>query len=406
MRVKKALIFACAMSLLVLVAACSQNAAPTPDSTTGQTSTAPSASPSAATPTVGTTTTTPKTTIAVKATAVSGVSFAGKTITMVVPYAPGGSSDILARVLSKHLGRFLPGNPAVVVRNIAGGEAIIGTNQVFASKPDGLTIMVGGGSVAMADLLDKPALKFDSLTQMTGVLVSPPGADIYYFQPGIFDKPEDIIKAKGIIYGQISGATTITFVSIKEMIGIPTDKIVTAYAGAGESRRAFMAGEITATGETNLGYAQTLRPFHEKGEIKVLCQNGMVDGSGNIVKHPGFPADIMTAKELYEKINGKAPTGPAFDAYRSIMASVKAMDKFMLLPPGASDDVKKAYWTAVENMVKDSEFRKTADPVAGAGADWTAGEAFDKRLKSQFGLKPEIRGWLQTTLKKYGMVLE
>lgn len=386
-----------------MVVACTQNASPAPKSAPPPSPTKPpaTATASSAKPT-GPATPAPKATAAATT---SSISFAGKTITVVVPFAPGGGADIMARLFATYLPRSLPGNPAMVVRNMPGGEATIGANFVYASKPDGLTILQSAGSVAMADMLDKPALKFSSLTEFTMVLALPI-SDIYYFKPSIFNKPEDIVNAKGIIYGHSSGATTTIFLSVNEMVGIPTDKVITAY-NAGDARRAFIAGEINGSSDTNLGFAQFLRPFYEKGDAKILFQAGMLDESGNIVKLPGFPADVLTGKELYEKVHGKAPSGPAYDAYKSLLASVKTIGNPLYLPPGTSDAIKRAYWAAAEKMVKDPDFLRAADPAAGAGARWMAGEAFDRMSKKEFGLRPEVRAWLSDLLTtKYGIVLE
>ncbi|MBI2858542.1 MAG: hypothetical protein HYX90_05630, partial [Chloroflexi bacterium] len=89
------------------------------------------------------------------------VSFAGKAITIVVPFAPGGGGDLAGRLYGKFLSNLLPGKPSVVVRNMPGGAATIGANFVYAAKPDGLTAMVAGGSVPLNQLVGLDAVKYD-----------------------------------------------------------------------------------------------------------------------------------------------------------------------------------------------------------------------------------------------------
>src|SRR5438477_378750 len=67
--------------------------------------------------------------------------FAGKTVTIVVGYKPGGGYDATARMLARHLPNHLPGKPTVIVQNMPGGNSIIAANHMYAvAKPDGLTI--------------------------------------------------------------------------------------------------------------------------------------------------------------------------------------------------------------------------------------------------------------------------
>ncbi|MBI2858418.1 MAG: hypothetical protein HYX90_05000, partial [Chloroflexi bacterium] len=72
-----------------------------------------------------------------------GFTFAGKTIDLIVPSGAGGGLDLTARVYAKILPRYLPGNPAIVVKNMPGGGATIGGNYFYNAKPDGLTLCVG-----------------------------------------------------------------------------------------------------------------------------------------------------------------------------------------------------------------------------------------------------------------------
>ncbi len=334
------------------------------------------------------------------------VSFSGKTITVVVPYNAGGGSDIIARLYARYLGRFLPGNPTVVVRNIPGGDSTIGANYAYSSKPDGLTLLVTGSSLILADILRKPALKF-SLNEMTVSIVAPASSTLYFVRRGLVDRPEEIVRAKGIVFGGTTSTDMVIFVCVKEFVGIPTDKVVSAYAGGGDILRAFLAGEINSMSSSNIEFAGATRPYYESGQIAIIFQSGILDQAGNIVRHPTLPADTLTAKELYEKINGKTPLGPAYESYKSIVSSVQSMSRMLLLPPGAPDTVKTAYWAAGEGMAKTPEFRKSAETLVGSGVDWMAGQAVDNVLKKEFGLKPEIREWLRDTMStKYGMVLQ
>src|SRR3989442_12212882 len=73
--------------------------------------------------------------------AAAAQSFAGKTVTIVVGYKPGGGYDATARLLARHLPDHLPGKPTVTVQNMPGGNSIIAANHMHnAAKPHGLPI--------------------------------------------------------------------------------------------------------------------------------------------------------------------------------------------------------------------------------------------------------------------------
>jgi tripartite-type tricarboxylate transporter receptor subunit TctC len=80
--------------------------------------------------------------------------FAGKTVRIVVGSSPGGGYDYWARLLARHMSKYLRGNPEVVVQNMPGGGSLVATNYVYSvAKPDGLTLGMPNQSVYMAQVV-------------------------------------------------------------------------------------------------------------------------------------------------------------------------------------------------------------------------------------------------------------
>ena len=74
--------------------------------------------------------------------------YQGKTLTFVINFAAGGPTDIEGRVFAKHLGKHIPGQPAIVVQNMGGGGGITGVNYIGeVAKADGLTAGYFTGSL-------------------------------------------------------------------------------------------------------------------------------------------------------------------------------------------------------------------------------------------------------------------
>ena len=107
------------------------------------------------------------------------VNFAGKTVTFIMPFGVGGGTDLWGRFDAPFLARYLPGKPAVVVKNIAGGGSISGAN-LFAqtAKPDGLTILGSSASTQFPYLLGEKQVKYD-YRDWKMVLVAPTGGVAY-----------------------------------------------------------------------------------------------------------------------------------------------------------------------------------------------------------------------------------
>src|SRR2546421_7861989 len=88
--------------------------------------------------------------------------FAGKTVTVVVGYKPGGGYDATARLLARHLPNHMPGKPTVIVQNMPGGNSIIAANHIYnVAKPDGLTIGTFNRNLPIAQLTNVQGVKYD-----------------------------------------------------------------------------------------------------------------------------------------------------------------------------------------------------------------------------------------------------
>src|SRR5262245_31038741 len=89
--------------------------------------------------------------------------YKGKQVSIVVGYGPGGGYDIYARVLARHLGRFIPGNPSVIVQNMPGAGSLRAVNYLYRVAPkDGTVIAMFSRNMPLIGLLGGNAnAKFD-----------------------------------------------------------------------------------------------------------------------------------------------------------------------------------------------------------------------------------------------------
>ena len=91
--------------------------------------------------------------------------FKDKTITFYVGLSPGGGYDQNARLVAKYFGKYVPGNPTVVVKNMPGGGGLVMTNYVAnVANKDGLHIGAPQRGIPFEPLLGKPEADFDPLS--------------------------------------------------------------------------------------------------------------------------------------------------------------------------------------------------------------------------------------------------
>jgi tripartite-type tricarboxylate transporter receptor subunit TctC len=89
--------------------------------------------------------------------------YRGKTITLLIGYTSGGGYDLYARVLSRHMGRYIPGNPTVLPQNMPGAGSLRVAGFLYSAAPkDGTTIGMFGRGVAIEPLIGATGAQFDS----------------------------------------------------------------------------------------------------------------------------------------------------------------------------------------------------------------------------------------------------
>lgn len=170
-----------------------------------------------------------------------------KTLTIVVGYSPGGSFDLYARVLARHIGRHLPGNPTRIVENMTGAGGLIAANHLYNRvKPDGLTIGAWASPLVLQHIMGNEAAQFDG--RKFGYLGIPSTYDTvctFNQQSGI-TKMEDWINAKRPQKISAIGPGTSTSdipKLLKAALNLPMD-VIDGYKGGAGARLAVESGEV------------------------------------------------------------------------------------------------------------------------------------------------------------------
>jgi tripartite-type tricarboxylate transporter receptor subunit TctC len=88
--------------------------------------------------------------------------YGGKTITLIISTAPGGATDVAGRLAARYLGKYIPGQPNIIVQNMPGAGGIVSANYLFnVAKPDGLTILAVNRANYLEQMVGRAEVKLD-----------------------------------------------------------------------------------------------------------------------------------------------------------------------------------------------------------------------------------------------------
>ncbi len=325
--------------------------------------------------------------------------FAGQTITIIVPFGVGGGNDLWGRFLAGVMGKYLPGNPTMIVRNVPGAGSVTGANLFAATaKPDGLTLLVSSGSTQFPFLLQEKNVRYD-YAKFRFVLAGPTGGVAYITSKlGVDLKSLGKLKGRTIHYAS-QGVTSLDLVPLLgfRLLGLDV-KHVTGFPGRGEGRLGFERGEFEIDYQTTTAYLRSSLPLVKQGLAVPLFSWGATDKAGNIIRDPNFP-ELPSIEEAYEIVHGKKPSGVEWESFRAFLISGFPSQKLLLLPEGTPDAIVQTYRKAAREMMSDPEFVKQRDTVLG-GYDQLTDEAGEVLYRQATTISPEARDWVKNLLTK------
>jgi tripartite-type tricarboxylate transporter receptor subunit TctC len=202
--------------------------------------------------------------------------YSGKSISLLIGFGPGGGYDTYARVLARHLGKHIPGNPSVVPQNMPGAGGLAAANYVYnVAQPDGLTLAVFGPFNALEPLFGNASARFDP-TRLTwiGKMDVDAGGCGAWRTAGI-DHFADL-QRREVVFGSSGRASTTTqqVLALKNMLGAKA-RIVQGYKGSADITLAMRRGEVGAMcGIAASNVLVQLRDDIKNGDIRMFIQFG------------------------------------------------------------------------------------------------------------------------------------
>lgn len=321
-------------------------------------------------------------------------------ITLVVPFSEGGGTDVWARFLAQYLGDKFEDSPTIRVENEPGGESITGSNAyVRSGSTDGSELLVTSGTTYLQALLGRPEVEYD-FTKMRLLTVNGTSGVIYASAASGITLDNIANPPTPLVYGGISATgADLSVLQAFDLLGIDLDATF-GFEGRGPARLALERGEINIDYQTTGAYQTQVQPLVDAGTAVPLMSFGYVDENGDPARDPNAP-EIPTVAEVYEQLNGEAPSGPAYDAYRSILLAGFIYQKGIWANEGTPDSIVEAFYAATEELAADEEFLAAADEVLG-GYPLLSGEEGEDILAEAFAINDEQRQYVLDLLaEKY-----
>jgi tripartite-type tricarboxylate transporter receptor subunit TctC len=286
--------------------------------------------------------------------------YAGKTIRIVVGFPAGGGFDTYSRIMARHINKYIPGNPTVVVDNVTGAGSLIAANSVYkAAKPDGLTIGNFIGNLISQQLFGGSGIEFDARKfEWIGVPVKDHVVCALTKASGITSVEAWMAAKNPVKLGGSAPGTTNDDVAklLKAALGLPI-QLVTGYKGTAPIKLAAESGEIDGG-------------CWAWESIKVMWRQGLDAGQVSIVLQavpkavPDLPK-VPVAIELAKTEEGRK-------LIQIGIHDTAAITRPYAVPPGTPKDRVQILRRAFRETMKDKDFLAEAvkskldiDPLSG-----------------------------------------
>ena len=288
--------------------------------------------------------------------------YRGRTVTIVVGYSVGGGYDAHARVLARHLGKHIPGNPSVVVQNMPGAGSLRAANYLYNAAPkDGTMLGVFARGMAMEPLIGTSGTNFDSRkfawigsgTNEVSVCATWHAAKVKTWSDGL--------AIPFTVAGEGSGSDPDIFsIMLRNVFGAKM-RLVSGYPGGADMTLAIERGEVDGRCGWTWSSVKLQRPdWVTDHKLNVLIQLATQPSP----ELPGVPfiLDLATTERQRRVVD--------------LVLSRQEMGRPLVGPPGMPQDRRQALRSAFDDTMSDPDFVAEAtarslevNPVKGAGLD-------------------------------------
>ncbi len=305
--------------------------------------------------------------------------FARKTITVTIGYTAGGSYDLYGRVIARHLGKHIPGQPTVIAQNMPGAGSLKAANYLYEVAPkDGTALGVIVESAALEQALANPAVQYDAAKFSYIGRIATSNNIFMQWHTSKVQSLDDSRRMESSLAGTGPGSIADT---VPKLLNALTGTR-TGYPASSEAMLAMERGEVEGASSSWAAVKVGKQAWLREKKIRIILQTT-----------PERVADLPDAPSL-----GEIGDTPEDRAVFALYASGSAVGRSLLVPPGLPTERVQVLRDAFQAMVKDGEFagdlqrmNVELDPLPGEAIAQLAARALAvpatvrERAKSAFG---------------------
>ena len=267
--------------------------------------------------------------------------FARKTITVSIGYTAGGSYDLYGRLIARHLGKHISGNPTVVAQNMPGAGSLKAANYLFNAAPkDGTALGVIVESAALEQVLGNKAAQYDAAKFTYFGRVATSNNIFMMWHTAKVQSIADAQKTETILAGTGPGSIAETVPRLLNALIGTKFKLVSGFPASTEAMLAMERGEVEGAGSSWAAVFVTKQDWLKEKKIRIILQT-----------QPERHADLLDAPTITEYGNT-----PGDRQVTALYASGSGVGRSVLGPPGIPADRLKILRDAFNAMVKDPDF--------------------------------------------------
>jgi tripartite-type tricarboxylate transporter receptor subunit TctC len=270
----------------------------------------------------------------------------GKTLSLIIGTSSGNDYDFRARLLARHLGRHIPGEPTIVPQNMPGVGGVKAANYLASIAPhDGTTLHLIMSNMMSSEAIGAQGVQFDTRKFFwVGNTTSTPNVLVSWYKSGITAIEQ--VKARELIVGAPGGTVGVVYATAMNGLLGTKFKIVTGYPGGNEVNLAMERGEIDGRASNSWAAWKSTHPDWVKDrKIVVLAQIGL--------KRAPDLADVPLLFELADN-----------DMDRQVLTFLSAdtaIARALVTTPDTPPERVAALRRAFDATMRDPEFLAEAD---------------------------------------------
>jgi tripartite-type tricarboxylate transporter receptor subunit TctC len=268
--------------------------------------------------------------------------YRGKSLSLIIGYSVGGGYDLYGRLLARHMGKYIPGRPAIVPQNLTGAGSLRAANYIYsAAAKDGTVFGTFGRTIVTTPLLTPVLAQFDA-TKFTwlGSITNEVSLCVTWHSSPV-KAWKDALEREVVMGGEGSGADPDVYTLLYRNVFGARWKLVAGYPGTNDTMLAMERGEVDGLCGLSWGTLITRhRQWFDEKKINVIIQAALR-------KQPELP-DVPLALDL---VKGEEQT-----QILKLFLTSQEMARPFAAPPDIPSDRKDALIAAFARTVQDPEF--------------------------------------------------